>query len=122
MVHYILYCTGAGMGVSFTDVTILNNPAGTPVNGSTNAFSYRILSSVTLTCDTDPAATSSTSFTWTTVGCTACFPSGQTMQVVSEDTLTPEDAGTFTCTAEEVNNVTSGSLTIHVDCKLAMYL
>ena len=110
------------MGTSFTDVTILSNPAGTPVNGSTNTFSYRILSSVTLTCDTDPEPTSSTSFTWTTDGCTACFPSGQTMQVVSENVLIPEDAGTFACTAEEVNTVTSGPFTLVVDCKLYSYI
>ena len=109
------------MGVSFTDVTILNSPAGTQVNGSTNTFSYRILSNVTLTCDTVPGSTSSTSFTWTTDGCTACFPSGQTMQVISENTLTLEDAGTFTCTAMEANTDTSDPLIIHVDCKLAMY-
>ena len=110
------------MGTSFADVTILNSPAGTPVNGSTNTFSYRILSSVTLTCDTDPAPTSSTSFTWTTVGCTACFPSGQVTEMVTESALTPEDAGTFTCTAAEANTVTSGPFTLVVDCKSYSYI
>ena len=32
-------------------VTIVSNPAGTPVSGFTNTFDYPILSSVTLTCD-----------------------------------------------------------------------
>ena len=109
------------MGVSFTDVTILNNPVGTQVNGSTNTFSYRILSSVTLTCDTDPAATSSTSFTWTTVGCTGCFPSGQVTEMVTESALTPEDADTFICSAIEANTVTSIPFTLVVDCKLAVW-
>ena len=108
------------MGITFTDVAILSSPAGTQVNGSTNTFSYRILSSVTLTCDTIPSATSSTSFTWTTDGCTECFPSGQTTEMVTESALTPEDAGTFTCSAAEANIVTSGPFTLVVDCKLAM--
>ena len=102
---------------TFTDVTILSGPAGTPVNGSTNTFSYRVLSSVNLTCDTVPPATSSTSFAWTTDGCTECFPSSQTTKVVNEDALTPVDAGTFTCGATEANNVTSDPFTIVVDCK-----
>ena len=114
----ILYCTGAGME-TFTNATILSSPAGTLVNVSTNTFSYRILSSVNLTCDTVPTA--SAIFAWTTDGCTGCFPSGQTVQVVSENILTLEDAGTFTCNASGNNTVTSDPFTIVVDCKLAMY-
>ena len=106
---------------TFNDVTIVSSPAGTPVNGSTNTFSYRILSSVNLTCDTDPAATSSTNIAWTTDGCTECFPSSQTTQIVTESALTPNDAGTFTCSAEEGgDNYSSDPFILVVDCKLAV--
>jgi len=44
----------AGTYGQFT-VTIVSNPAGTLVSGSTNTFDYPILSSVTLTCTVDPS-------------------------------------------------------------------
>ena len=114
----LLYCAGAGMQV-FTNVTIVNSPAGTPVNGSTNTFSYRILSSVTLTCDTDPPASPSTNIGWPTDGCTGCFPSGQTNRMVNESVLTPVDAGTFTCSAQEGGDTYySDPFTLVIDCKL----
>ena len=102
----------------FDNVTILSNPAGTPVSGSNNTFSYRILSSVTLTCDGDPSPTASTTIQWMTAGCTGCFPSSQTTQMVTENTLTLEDAGIFTCSLQEGGGAYLSDLfTLVVDCK-----
>ena len=99
-------------------MTILSNPAGTPVSGSNNTFSYRILSSVTLTCDGDPSPTASTTIRWMTDGCTGCFPSSQTTQMVTESTLTLEDADTFTCSLQEgAGEYLSDLFTLVVDCK-----
>ena len=93
-------------------VTIVSNPAGTPVSGSTNTFDYPILSSVTLTCmvtSSDGSTPTVTNYQWDTTGCytnsahnsgnPTCFPTGQTTQNVTENHLTAEDAGTITCTA-----------------------
>ena len=102
----------------FDNVTILSSPAGTPVSGSNNTFSYRILSSVTLTCDGVPSPTTSTTIRWMTDGCTGCFPSSQTTQMVTENTLTPEDAGIFTCSLQEGGpEDLSDPFTLVVDCK-----
>ena len=84
----------------FNNVTIVSSPAGTPVSGSPNTFSYPILSSVNLTCYTEPSGSSPT-FTWDVQGCLTCFPSGMTTRVVTESVLTPDDAGTFTCTVTD---------------------
>ena len=101
----------------FNNVTILSSPAGTPVSGSNNTFSYHILSSVTLTCYTVPSI-SSNNIQWSVSGCTTCFPSSQTGQTVMETNLTLEDAGTFTCTAEDGGGLYhSEPFTLHVDCK-----
>ena len=102
-------------------MTILSSPAGTPVSGSNNTFSYRILSNVTLTCDAVPSPTTSTIIRWITDGCIGCFPSSQTTQMVTENTLTPEDTGTFTCSLQEGGSeYPSYPFTLVVDCKLAM--
>ena len=104
---------------NFTNATIIISPAGTPESGSNNTYIYPILSSVTLTCDTVPPATPSTMFTWDTAGCTTCFPLNGTTQNVSTSSLTPDDAGTFTCTADGGStNATSESFTLRVSCKL----
>ena len=104
---------------SFTNATIISSSAGTLVSGSTNTYVYPILSSVTLTCDTVPPATSSTMFTWDTAGCTTCFPLNGATQNVSTSSLTPDDAGTFTCTADDGSDIaTSESFTLRVSCKL----
>ena len=90
-------------------VNIINNPAGTPVSGSTNTFDYPILSNVTLTCMVNPTPPSSTvTYQWNTAGCYTnsqftgsnpeCFPHGQTTQNVTGNDLNAEDAGTITCT------------------------
>ena len=116
--YYIIYVGSP----SFTNVTIISSPAGTPVSGSTNTFEYRILSSVNLTCYTEPAASSSATFVWDDGGCTTCFPSNQTTQTVAESSLTLHDAGTFTCTVTEGGNTSNSSdpFTLRVDCKLTM--
>ena len=106
---------------TFNNVTIIRDPPGTLVSGSTNTFEYPILSNVTLTCATDPMASSAT-FQWLTARCTACFPSGQTNQNISS-VLTPEDAGTFTCSVNGGgDDFPSESFTLRVTCKLAMQL
>ena len=95
-------------GQTYT-VTIVSNPAGTPVNGSTNTFDYPILSSVTLTCmvtSSDGSPFTVTNYQWNTGGCftndrhnvPACFPTDQTTQNVTDDDVTAEDSGTITCT------------------------
>ena len=92
-------------------VTIVSNPAGTLVSGSTNTFDYPILSSVTLTCmvtSSDGSTITVTNYQWNTTGCythpdhnsgnPTCFPNNQTTQSVTGNDLTAEDAGTITCT------------------------
>ena len=89
-------------------VTIVSNPAGTPVSGSTHTFDYPILSSVTLTCMVEPMPSSSVTYQWNTTGCYTntqftssgpeCFPHGQTTQSVTDSDVNAEDAGTITCT------------------------
>ena len=104
---------------NFTSVTIISSPVGTPVSGSPDTFIYPILSSVTLTCDTVPSATPSTMFTWNATGCTTCFPLNEVTQNANISSLTLDDAGTFTCTADDGGDVaTSNSFTLHVSCKL----
>ena len=108
--------------VNFTDVTIISIPVGTPVSGLTNTYEYPISSSVTLICSTTPVA--SGNFTWNIQGCTTCFPSDEMVQNVTENNLTPEDAGTFTCTANggSGDDVQSASFTLRVSCKLCSWL
>ena len=113
-------CIGAGMQ-NFTSATIISTPTGTPVAGSPNTFVYPILSSVILTCDTVPSATNSTMFTWNITGCTTCFPFNEVTQNVTTSSLTPDDAGTFTCTADDGGDVaTSDSFILRVSCKLTI--
>ncbi|XP_065904304.1 receptor-type tyrosine-protein phosphatase delta-like isoform X2 [Dysidea avara] len=109
-------------------VTIVSNPAGTLVSGSTNTFDYPILSSVTLTCmvtSSDGSTITVTNYQWNTGGCythpdhdsgdPTCFPTGQTTQSVTGNDLTAEDAGTITCTVT-IGGVdyTSGPLTLRI--------
>ena len=69
-----------------------------------------------------------TNYQWNTTGCytnpahnsgnPACFPTGQTTQIVTDNDLTAEDAGTITCTATIGGvNYTSGSLLLHISGK-----
>ena len=104
-------------------VTIVSNPAGTPVSGSTNTFDYPILSNVTLTCMVDPSPPAGTTYQWNTTGCftndahntPTCFPTGQTTQNVTGNNLLAEDAGTITCTVT-IGSVdyTSGPLILRI--------
>jgi len=87
-------------------VTIVSNPAGTPVSGFSNTFDYPILSNVTLTCMVDLSLPANTTYQWNTTGCYTnnihntpkCFPTGQTTQSVTGYHLVAKDAGTITCT------------------------
>jgi len=107
-------------------VTIVSNPAGTPVSGSTNTFDYPILSNVTLTClvtSSDGSTPTVTNYQWDTTGCytnsrlttPTCFPTDQTTQSVTGYHLLAEDAGTITCTVTIGGiNYTSGPLTLRI--------
>jgi len=120
-----LFTTGA-YGLTDYGVTISRNPAGTPVNGSTNTFDYPILSNVTLTCmvtSSDNSAFNVTKYWWNTAGCftnkhitrTRCFRIGRKLQSVNGVNLRAEDAGTITCTATIGGVVyTSGPITLRI--------
>jgi len=112
-------CIGACLQ-NFTRVTIISNPPGTAVDVSANTFVYPIMSSVTLTCTTDPLPTSNVTYAWMTSGCTTCFPNGATGQSATTSSLTSEDAGIFTCSADGGSNSPTSSyqFTLHVSCKL----
>jgi len=104
-------------------VTIVSNPAGTPVSGSTNTFDYPILSSVTLTCVVDPSPPADTTYQWDTGGCftngrhtfPTCFPGDKTTQSLTDTDLLAEDAGTIMCTANIDNTgYDSGPFTLRI--------
>ena len=130
MVSFTIHLTVCLDYYSSTDVTvtIVSNPTGTPVSGSTNTFDYPILSSVTLTCmvtSSDGSTPTVTNYQWDTTRCytnpahnsgnPTCFPTGQTTQSVTGNDLTAEDAGTITCTVtiDGVDN-TSEPLTLRI--------
>ena len=119
---YIYFIIGI---VSQFTVTIVRNPAGTPVDGSTNTFVYPIFSSITLTCmvtSSDGSTPNTISYQWNTTGCYTnsgrnprCFPYGQRTQIVVDNDLTAEDAGTFNCIADIAGaHHTSMSLTLRI--------
>ena len=99
---FVVLCT-VGVSAQYT-ATIISDPAGTPVSGSTNTFDYPILSSVTLRCVVNPP-TDVDFYTWFTRGCftnsfhdtPTCFPIGQTGQSVTGNNLLAEDAGAIHC-------------------------
>ena len=111
-----------------TTVTIVSNPGGTRVSGSTNTYDYPILSSVTLTCIVYPPPVAPVTYQWNTEGCYVnnrgerrCFPAGQTTQSVSEDDLIAKDAGTITCTATILGmKHTSDEFTLRISGMLFM--
>ncbi|XP_065911368.1 uncharacterized protein [Dysidea avara] len=127
----LISVTGVFINISTAQdvtVTIVSNPTGTPVSGSTNTFDYPILSSVTLTCmvtSSDGSTPTVTNYQWDTTRCytnpahnsgnPTCFPTGQTTQSVTGNDLTAEDAGTITCTVtiDGVDN-TSEPLTLRI--------
>ena len=82
-----------------------------------NTFDYPILSSVNLTCMVNPTPSSSVSYQWNTTGCynnskytnfneanRRCFPHGETSQIVTDNDLLAQDAGTITCTVTTNGN------------------
>jgi len=106
-------------------VTIVSTPSVTPVDQQPNAFEYTILSSVTLACMVEPLPTTNVTYQWNTTGCytninyndgvPSCFPHDQTMQNVTDNDLTAEDAGTINCiTTFDGVSYTSDSLTVLV--------
>ena len=129
--HFTSICTAnlvttGTYGQSSYFVTIISNPAGTPVSGSTNTFDYPILSSVTLTCRVTSWYGSRffvTNYQWNTTECytnyyhdyPTCFPTGQTAQSVTGNNLLAEDAGNITCTVTIGGAYyTSGPLTLRI--------
>ena len=102
----IIYPTIGVNGQTYT-VTIMRNPTGTLVSGTT--YDYPILSNLTLTClvtSIDGSPFTVTNYQWNTTGCftnnahnnPTCFPTNQTTQNVTGNSLLAEDAGTITCT------------------------
>ena len=104
-------------------VIMVNDPAGTRVNGSANTFDYPILSSVNLTCIVKPSPSDPVTYQWNTEGCERrCFPAGKTTQSVSEDDLLAKDAGTITCTATILGaQYTSDELVLHISGKCKFF-
>ena len=108
-------------------ITIVTNPAGTPVDGQPGTFDYPILTSVTLMCmaiAADGSPVIVTSYRWTASECytraggveNPCFydnnPTGQ--NITGNDLLAP-DAGTVTCTATiDGMDYTSDPLTLRI--------
>jgi len=119
----IIYPTIGVNGQTYT-VTIMRNPTGTLVSGTT--YDYPILSNLTLTCmvtSNDGSTPTVTNYQWDTTGCYVnnrderrCFPAGETTQSVTGDNLLAEDAGTITCTAniDGVGTSSSGPLTLRI--------
>ena len=116
-------------------ITIISNPVGTPVSGSTNTFDYPILSSVTLTCNVtanDGLPVTVDSYRWNTAGCythpkrnngnPTCFPDGQTAKSVTDNDVTGEDAGNITCTVTiSGSDYTSGPFTLRISGEQLVY-
>ena len=94
-------------------VTIVTDPAGTPVDGQPGTFDYPILSSVTLMCIARPSdgpPVTVTSYVWSASNCynrtggveNLCFiynNISHTTQNITGQDLLATDAGTATCTA-----------------------
>ena len=112
------------------DVTILTDPEGTAVNGSSNTFDYPILNHVSLLCIAtmpDGSPVNASSYIWTATNCynhtggvqTPCFYSGgRTGYNITDNSLLAPDAGTVTCTANVAGvNYTSDLLTLRISGK-----
>ena len=100
------------IGVDGQTVTIVTDPAGTPVDGQPGTFDYPILTRLTLMCmaiASDGSPVTVTSYSWTAINCytrtggveNPCFysvgnPTGQ--NVTSSGGILATDAGTVTCT------------------------
>ena len=93
------------------------------------------MSSVTLICTVTADNESSaivTSYQWNTTGCythpnrnngnPTCFPDGQTTQIVTDNDVTAEDAGTITCTVTiSGSDYTSEPFTLHISGEELVY-
>ena len=116
------------VGVDGQNVTIVTDPAGTPVDGQPGTFDYPILTSVTLMCmatAVDGSPVTVTSYSWTAIDCYTrsgdvqdpCFyslPSATGQNVTGNDLLAPS-AGTVTCTATiDGMDYTSDPLTLRI--------
>ena len=114
-------------------VTIVSNPAGIPVSGSTNTFYYPILSSVTLTCNvtSNDRSLPTVTYSWNDAGCYSasrftnnnqqCFPLGQSSEIVMDNVIA-HDAGTITCTAIiNGSNYTSEPFTLRISGEQLVY-
>ena len=109
-------------------VTIVTDPAGTPVDGQPGTFDYPILTSVTLMCmetTSDGSPVTVTSYEWTATNCytrtggilNPCFYSlgFATGQNITSNGLLAPDAGTVTCTATiDGVDYTSDQLTLRI--------
>ena len=109
------------------NVTIVTDPPGIPVTGTTDTFDYTILTRVNMTCNVttpDGSPVTATSYRWTGTNCYTgssgvsdpCFYDGQTGQSITDSNgvLAP-DAGTVTCTATVAGvNYTSEPLTLRI--------
>ena len=108
-------------------ITIVTDPEGTPVNGSSNTFDYPILTSVSLLCMAmmpDGSSVTASSYSWTATNCynrtggihDPCFYSGgRTGYNITDNSLLAPDAGTVTCTATIGSaSFTSDPLTLRI--------
>ena len=116
-------------------ITVVTDPAGTPVYGQPGTFDYPILTSVTLMCmatAADGSPVTVTSYVWTASNCYPhiegvqgpCFynnnPTGQ--NITGNDLLAP-DAGTVTCTATiDGMDYTSDPLTLRISGEQLQFL
>ena len=108
-------------------VTIVTDPAGTPVDGQPGTFDYPILTRLALTCmatASDGSPVTVTSYEWTATNCYTrvggvqdpCFYSVTTTgQNVTSTGIVATDAGTVTCTATiDGMDYTSDPLTLRI--------
>ena len=116
------------VGVDGQTVTIVTDPAGTPVDGQPSTFDYPILTRLALTCmatASDGSPVTVTSYEWTATNCYTrvggvqdpCFYSvgNPTGQNVTSSGITATDAGTVTCTATiDGMDYTSDPLTLRI--------
>lgn len=120
--HVYLY-----IGIN-ADARIESSPSGDPVTGSSNTFVYPILSTVTLSCITNPPPPQSfgVTYMWNTLQCYTnynydnwapenCFPYGRTTSAVIIEDARAEHAVTITCTVTyDGMSVTSDPFTLHI--------
>ena len=77
------------------DVSIVRNPLGNPVPGTTNAFEYVVGTGLILTCSVIPPPPSDSEFSWSCS--TGCFADMETTQIISVAALEEMDSGVISC-------------------------